>query len=68
MGEKIKWVPPEYYVCPHCGSSNPDNGDKCGNCEKNPFKLPDKNEQLTETEYKTLKEITQRPKRRKPAA
>lgn len=24
-------------VCIHCGTPNPDRGDKCGNCEENPF-------------------------------
>ena len=32
------------FVCPHCGASNPDGGDKCGNCEKNPYLLPQDDE------------------------
>lgn len=27
------------FRCVHCGTPNPDNGDKCGNCGMNPNKL-----------------------------
>jgi len=68
-GENIKWTPsPDAWICPHCGTADYDGGNRCGNCEKDPFKLPDKNEHLTEAEYEALKAVTRRTKRRKPAA
>lgn len=66
--EKLTWTPPENYTCPHCGAQNPDGGDKCGNCEKNPFELPKKDALLTEAELETLRAVTQRHSRQKPAA
>ncbi len=42
------------FVCPYCGASNPDGGDKCGNCEKNPYLLPQDDEQLTAEELNVL--------------
>ena len=68
--ENIKWVPPpDAWICPHCGTADYDGGNRCGNCEKDPFKLPGKDEQLTKAEYETLKAIIGiKSKRKKPAA
>jgi len=33
---KMDWKP-EGYVCIHCGTPNPDHGDRCGNCDEKPF-------------------------------
>ncbi len=39
--ELIKWNPEGLgWLCPHCGTPNPDGGDRCGNCDENPFILP----------------------------
>lgn len=55
----MEWTP-DYlgFICPHCGTPNPDGGDKCGNCDQNPFIFPSKNEQLTEGQSFTLKMVT----------
>ena len=54
---------------PHCGTADYDGGNRCGNCEKDPFKLPGEDEQLTKAEYETLKAIIGiKSKRKKPAA
>lgn len=37
--EQMKWEP-EGLVCLRCGASNPDRGDRCGNCEEDPFTRP----------------------------
>ncbi|MBU2219262.1 hypothetical protein KJ750_00705 [Patescibacteria group bacterium] len=54
---KIIWTR-EGYVCPHCGTPNPDGGDKCGNCDENPYVLPSKDEKLTEGQLRTLRMVT----------
>ncbi len=51
---EIKWDP-EGWLCPHCGTSNPDGGDKCGNCDENPFALPKGT--LTSTDLKVLRSV-----------
>ena len=60
----FKWDP-EGFVCPHCGTPNPDGGDKCGNCEKNPFEMPQEDERLTEGQLKTLREVIKLSKEKK---
>ena len=62
----FKWDP-ESFVCPHCGAANPDDGDKCGNCEKNPSKMPKPDEILTKSQFETLKAVRSliKEKRRK---
>jgi ribosomal protein L40E len=54
----IKWDPTGLgLICPHCGTPNPDRGDRCGNCDGNPFILPKKDELLTREELLTLKAV-----------
>lgn len=37
----IRWSPEGLgWLCPHCGTPNPDGGDKCGNCDENTRSLP----------------------------
>jgi len=55
----IKWDP-QNWVCPHCGTPNPDKGDRCGNCDKNPFVLP--KGLLSSKELKTFKAVASRRK------
>ena len=60
---KLKWNRDNLgYLCPHCGTPNPDNGDKCGNCERNPFELPKENELLTAEGLATLRAAPSRSK------
>jgi len=36
---ELRWGP-EGLVCLHCGTPNPDRGNRCGNCGENPFSSP----------------------------
>ena len=55
----IKWSPDGLgWICSHCGTPNPDRGDKCGNCDENPFVLPPDDAQLTADELLNLKAAT----------
>ncbi|HRY52259.1 MAG TPA: hypothetical protein P5089_00190 [Candidatus Portnoybacteria bacterium] len=47
-------------VCAHCGTPNPDHGDKCGNCEEDPFLH---NTKTTENKQEEL--LTFNPKQQK---
>ncbi len=58
MKNVIKWTRDGLgFVCPHCGTPNPDRGDKCGNCEENPFILPSADAELTLCELITLNAV-----------
>lgn len=59
---RTKWNP-EGWVCPHCGAPNPDKGDKCGNCDENPFIQPKKF--FTANELRALKTIQHRNRSRR---
>ena len=50
----------DVWVCPHCGTPNPDNGDRCGNCDGNLFVLPSQDELLTAEQLATLRAVTRR--------
>ncbi|MBU3926065.1 hypothetical protein KJ763_02765 [Patescibacteria group bacterium] len=55
----MKWDPKGLgFICPHCGTPNPDGGDKCGNCDQNPFILPPKNTKLTKEQLHTFRMVT----------
>lgn len=55
----IKWTS-EGWACPHCGTPNPDGGDRCGNCDGNPFVLPSQDELLTAEQLATLQAVIRR--------
>jgi len=37
---KLRQCEPDGLVCLRCGASNPDGGNRCGNCGENPFTHP----------------------------
>jgi len=53
----------EGFICPHCGTPNPDQGPKCGNCDMTLSVVP--KGLLTETELLTFKAATRRTRRQK---
>ncbi len=57
MGE-TRWTP-DYlgFLCPYCGTPNPDGGDKCGNCDENPFILPPTDKRLTIVQLKIYRAV-----------
>ncbi|MEK9150633.1 MAG: hypothetical protein AAB411_00905 [Patescibacteria group bacterium] len=55
----MKWQPPEDWVCPHCGTPNPDRGSRCGNCDENPFIIPT-DELIGVERLKTLQAVIRR--------
>ncbi len=48
------------FACPHCGTPNPDGGDKCGNCGGEVYVLPPPDAYLTDKQLKTLQSVTSR--------
>jgi len=60
----MKWMRENLgFVCPHCGTANPDKGDRCGNCDQNPFELPPKDELLTAEQLAILRAVISGPKK-----
>jgi len=59
MQPELKWEP-NGLVCLHCGTPNPDKGDRCGNCGQNPFVLP---KILTEEQLTIQKAVANKWKR-----
>jgi len=58
-GNHQMWTP-DGFVCPHCGTSNPDGHNKCGNCDQNPYVMPPADAKLTKEQLLILRAATRR--------